>query len=134
MVGNTINGFQNKIPGQTEEVCVQCTDNRGVVFQKYSMIFSQKAHPCYEKIKKTGKQEIEVEFGGAMKISTNEVIYNLDKQNCPMTCNMKNKGCQTVYDGTSLSLADTTKISFARTDVKDGQVSYICVFCKNIAE
>ena len=50
-----------------------------------------------------------------------------------MTCITKNKGCQAVYDGTSLSL-DNQKLSFARTDVLDGQVFIICVNCTNKAE
>ena len=40
MVGNKINGAQNEEAGWSEEVCAQCTDIRGVVFQKDSMVFS----------------------------------------------------------------------------------------------
>ena len=46
---------------------------------------------------------------------------------------MKNKGCQNVYKGTSLSLTDS-KISLATTDAPNGQVFYVCIFCKNKVE
>ena len=49
-----------------------------------------------------------------------------------MGCYVKNKDCQTDYEGTQLSLAGFI-ISLASTAVTGGQVADVCVFCTNNA-
>ena len=85
-------------------------------------------------MQKTGLEQKTVEFGGNWKILsiTEELVYNLDKENCPMKCIMKNKGCQSDYDGTKLANFGSI-ISFATTEILEGQVSDVCVTCSNIA-
>ena len=58
------------------------------------------------------------------------MFKNLDDKNCPLECSLKNKGCLTDYDGSSLTLVTST-ISFVTTENEVGQVSDVCVQCFN---
>ena len=136
--GLWIKGNDNVAVGWKETVCAECTDSKGATMQKDNLEFSQidevtqTANSCYDKMQKIGNEEKEVEFGGYREISMNDVIQNLDKQNCPMKCVVKNKGCQADYDGTNLSQTVDLKISFATTKNIEGQVSEVCFICTNI--
>ena len=61
-----------------------------------------------------------------------ELIENLDQSNCPIEFTLKDKGCQSDYEGTKLTLVGSI-ISFASTEVTGGQISDVCVVATNNA-
>ena len=85
--------------GYSESVCILFIDQREGTFEIDTLEFRQ-THRCFKKLEEFSNiTERKIEFDGNRNVISikNELIKNLDEINCPMTCELRNNDCISLY-------------------------------------